>query len=116
MKKTIASFFAGIVLASIVFAVTSITTFRIERNDWLEILLAYNIQTTTDLWEKRYAVRVTVFDDTNEIVATITTANSEEELTTTQANNLKSQIESIIDVALEHRDWQNDYTAQISIF
>jgi hypothetical protein len=78
-----------------------------DKNEWASLVIKNNITMTTDLWEARYGVGVSVFDETKTIAVIITTANGEKSINNTDffRNFFEQQTES----SIERFDWLKDY-------
>ncbi|MBU0577800.1 hypothetical protein KJ742_02860 [Patescibacteria group bacterium] len=115
MKKTISSFIAGIVFASVIFFVVSQTVFLPDKNEWLEVMVTHNIRFRIDSWEKRYGITPIIYEDKRILSIGITAANGEEQITDEEAVVIKPQIESIAEATLENYKWAKNYTVEVTV-
>jgi len=98
---------------SVLLEIQKQTEYLPDRIEWARMVIRNDLMELTDLWEKRYATNVIIFDKDKEIGVLITAANGEEPID--NPVYFRETVRPTIELSVEKFNWLKDYKLIITI-
>ena len=83
------------------------------KEEWLEVYITHRIKQWADPWQRRIAVTVWIVPQEQEIAITLTSANGQEEISTSAKNTYIHDVEEIVKAILENYNWAKIYKVTV---